>query len=49
MSRTGNPYDNAKPESLMKTLKQEEINAGDYRDVDDARARIDHFIDTRYN
>ena len=49
MSRAGNPYDNAKAESLMKTLKQEEIDAGDYRDVDDARARIGHFIDTDYN
>ena len=26
MSRVGNSYDNAKAESFMKTLKQEEIN-----------------------
>ena len=26
MSRVGNPYDNAKAESFMKTLKQEEVN-----------------------
>jgi transposase InsO family protein len=26
MSRTGNPYDNAKAESFMKTLKQEEVD-----------------------
>ena len=26
MSRPGNPYDNAKAESFMKTLKQEEVN-----------------------
>jgi transposase InsO family protein len=26
MSRIGNPYDNAKAESFMKTLKQEEID-----------------------
>jgi len=25
MSRVGNPYDNAKAESFMKTLKQEEV------------------------
>jgi transposase InsO family protein len=28
MSRAGNPYDNAKCESFMKTLKQEEIYIG---------------------
>jgi transposase InsO family protein len=26
MSRIGNPYDNAKAQSLMKTLKAEEVN-----------------------
>jgi transposase InsO family protein len=26
MSRVGNPYDNAKAESFMKTLKQEEVD-----------------------
>ena len=26
MSRTGNPYDNAKAESFMKTLKSEEVH-----------------------
>jgi transposase InsO family protein len=25
MSRPGNPYDNAKAESFMKTLKQEQV------------------------
>jgi len=28
MSRVGNPYDSAKAESFVKTLKQEEINGG---------------------
>jgi len=45
MSRVGNPYDNAKAESFMKTLKQEEVNASAYRDVGDARARIGVFIE----
>jgi transposase InsO family protein len=30
MSRVGNPYDNAKAESFMKTLKQKEINESSY-------------------
>ena len=33
MSRPANPYDNASCESFMKTLKQEEIYANDYRDL----------------
>jgi putative transposase len=32
MSRRGNPYDNAKAESFMKTLKYEEVYRSDYRD-----------------
>jgi putative transposase len=49
MSRIGNPYDNAKAESFMKTLKQEEADATAYRDVAEARARIGSFIETVYN
>jgi putative transposase len=30
MSRPGNPYDNAKCERFMKTLKQEEIRCFEY-------------------
>ncbi|HEV2594886.1 MAG TPA: integrase core domain-containing protein [Sphingomicrobium sp.] len=48
MSRLGNPYDNAKAERFMRTLKQEEVDGSAYRDVDDARAQIASFIDT-YN
>jgi putative transposase len=33
MSRIGNPYDNAKAESFMKTLKQEEVDGRAYRDA----------------
>jgi putative transposase len=49
MSRVGNPYDNAKAESFMKTLKQEEVNGSDYRDAGDARERIGTFIEQVYN
>ena len=34
MSRPGNPYDNASCESFLKTFKQEEIYANQYRDLD---------------
>src|SRR5271170_5269515 len=37
MSRVGNPYDNAKAESFMKTLKQEEIDGRNYRHLKQAR------------
>jgi putative transposase len=49
MSRVGNPYDNAKAESFMKTLKQEEVDGSAYRDAVDARARIGSFIEEVYN
>ena len=49
MSRIGNPYDNAKAESFMKTLKQEEVDGSAYRDAVDARARIGTFIEQVYN
>ena len=49
MSRPANPYDNASCESFMKTLKQEEIYAGEYHDMDDLRSNIEEFIDRYYN
>jgi transposase InsO family protein len=49
MSRPGNPYDNAKCERFMKTLKQEEIHCREYRDIEDLRTNIDAFIDHYYN
>jgi transposase InsO family protein len=49
MSRIGNPYDNAKAESFMKTLKQEEADGRDYRNLDEAREAIGIFIDKVYN
>jgi len=49
MSRPGNPYDNARCESFMRTLKREEINASTYRDLEDLRANIAVFIEQYYN
>lgn len=49
MSRIGNPYDNARAESFMKTLKQEEADGRDYRDIEDARESIGTFIEQVYN
>src|SRR5499427_1520353 len=49
MSRVGNPYDNAKAESFMKTLKQEEVDGRNYRDLEHAREAIGVFIEEVYN
>ena len=49
MSRSGNPYDNATCESFMKTLKYEEVYRQEYRDLADARASIERFIEKIYN
>jgi transposase InsO family protein len=49
MSRIANPYDNAKAESFMKTLKHEEVDGRAYRDIDAARAAIGGFIEAVYN
>ena len=42
-------YENAKAESFMKTLKQEEVQGLACKDAEDARRRIGAFIDTVYN
>jgi len=49
MSRKGNPYDNAKCESFMKTLKHEEVHRTEYRDLADARTQIGKFLEKVYN
>ena len=49
MARRGNPYDNARVESFIKTLKQEEVRLVEYRDEVHARQRIGHFLDVVYN
>lgn len=49
MSRKGNPYDNAKCESFMKTLKYEEVYRQEYRDLAEAQASVEKFIEKIYN
>jgi putative transposase len=49
MSRLANPWDNAKCESFMKTLKLEEIHANEYRGIDDLRKNVSKFVDVYYN
>jgi len=49
MSRKANPYDNATCESFIKTLKQEEVYRQEYRDLVEARASMEQFIDKIYN
>jgi transposase InsO family protein len=49
MSRPGNPYDNARCERFMQTLKREEIYASAYRDMDHLRANLEDFIERYYN
>ena len=49
MSRKGNPYDNAKAESFIKTLKYEEVYRSEYRDLAEARTSIGRFLEQVYN
>ena len=49
MSRKGNPYDNAFVESLIKTLKYEEVYLNEYETFSDALENIARFIDDVYN
>ena len=49
MSRPGNPYDNAYAESLIKTLKHEEVYRYEYRTLEEAQERITWFLRDVYN
>ncbi len=49
MSRRGNPYDNAKAESFMKTLKVEAVYPMAFETFDDVAGQLPPFIDDVYN
>jgi len=49
MSRPGTPYDNAKAERFMRTLKYEEVYLNDYDTFAEVLRSMKHFIEAVYN
>ena len=49
MSRPGTPYDNAKAERFMRTLKYEEVYLNDYDTFAEVLVSIERFIEAVYN
>ncbi|MEN9937816.1 MAG: hypothetical protein RLZZ387_4395 [Chloroflexota bacterium] len=48
MAARGRPTENAFAERMMRTLKEEEVDLYEYRDLSEARSRIAHFLDDVY-
>jgi putative transposase len=49
MSRSAYPYDNARCESFMRTLKREEIHCRRFSTMDELRGNLERFIECYYN
>ncbi|WP_430702214.1 transposase [Mesorhizobium captivum] len=49
MGRRGNPYDNAKAESFMKTLKVEAVYPKAFETFEEMTEHLPHFIEEVYN
>jgi putative transposase len=49
MSRPGRPWENARCESFLHTLKSEQINCVRYRDLGELTGQIEQFIEEFYN
>ena len=48
MAAQGKPEENGYAERLMRTIKEEEVDLSEYRDLDDSREQIGCFIDQVY-
>lgn len=49
MAAVGEPRENGYAERLMRTIKEEQVDRAEYRDLADARRQIGEFIDAVYN
>jgi putative transposase len=49
MSRKAAPWENARAETFIKTLKAEEVGLKQYRSIEHARRSIGHFLEQVYN